>query len=107
MKQLSEIVRSASVLSMVAGMLILASAVFATRAERITESVYYKILGAKKSFVVKVFTLENLLIGLASSLLALIISLVDTYLICRYLLEIDFRMFIFLHIDGRCYGNSC
>jgi putative ABC transport system permease protein len=95
MKQLSEIVRSASVLSMVAGMLILASAVFATRAERITESVYYKILGAKKSFVVKVFTLENLLIGLASSLLALIISLVDTYLICRYLLEIDFRMFLF------------
>jgi len=95
MKQLSEIVRGASVLSMVAGILILTSAVFATRAERITESVYYKILGAKKSFVVKVFALENLLIGIASSLLALVISQVDTYLICRYLLEIDFRMFLF------------
>lgn len=95
MKQLSEIVRGASILSMVAGILILTSAVFATRAERITESVYYKILGARKSFVVKVFALENLLIGIASSLLALIISQVDTYLICRYLLEIDFRMFLF------------
>ena len=95
MKQLSEIVRGSSVLSMLAGVLILISAILATRAERITESVYYKILGAKKSFVIKVFALENLLIGLASSFLALIISQVGTSLICRYLLDIDFQMFLF------------
>jgi len=95
MKQLSKIVRGSSVLSILAGILILTSAIFATRAERITESVYYKILGAKKSFVVKVFSLENLMMGLASSLLALVISQVDTYLICRFVLEIDFRMFLF------------
>ena len=94
MKQLSKIVRGFSVLSILAGVLILISAVFATRAERITESVYYKILGARKSFVVNVFSLENLLMGFASSLLALVISQLGTYLICRYLLEIDFRMFL-------------
>ncbi len=94
MKQLSEIVRGFSVLSIFAGVLILISSVFATRAERITESVYYKILGAKTAFVVKVFSLENLLIGLASSVLAVVISQVETYLICRFVLEIDFRMFL-------------
>ncbi len=93
-KKLSEIIRGFSVLSIFAGVLILISAVFATRAERITESVYYKILGARKAFVVKVFSLENLLIGLASSVLAVIISQAGTYVICRFVLEIDFRMFL-------------
>lgn len=93
MKQLSAIVRGFSALSILAGVLILVSSVFATRAERIAESVYYKILGAKTSFVVKVFSLENLLIALASSVLALVISQVLTYVICRFVLEIDFRMF--------------
>jgi putative ABC transport system permease protein len=94
MKQLSKIVRGFSFLSILAGILILISAVFATRAERITESVYYKILGARKSFVVNVFSLENLLMGLSSSVLAVIISQVGTYMICRFVLEIDFRMFL-------------
>jgi predicted lysophospholipase L1 biosynthesis ABC-type transport system permease subunit len=43
--------------------------------------------------VIKVFSLENLLMGLASSVLAVIISQVGTYMICRFVLEIDFRMF--------------
>jgi len=94
MKQLSKIIRGFSALSILAGILILISAVFATRAERITESVYYKILGAGKSFVVNVFSLENLLMGLTSSILAIVISQVGIYLICRLVLEIDYRMFL-------------
>ena len=93
MKQLSKIIRGFSALSILAGVLILISAVFATRAERVTESVYYKILGAGKSFVVNVFSLENLLMGLASSILAVVISQVGVYMICRFVLEIDYRMF--------------
>jgi len=94
MKQLSRIVRGFSALSMLAGVLILVSAVFATRAERVNESVYYKILGAGKSFVIKVFSLENLLMGLCSSFLAVIISQVGVGLICRFVFEIEFRMFL-------------
>jgi len=94
MKQLSGIVRGFSLLSILAGVLILISAIFATRAERITESVYYKILGAGKLFVVKVFSLENLLMGLSSGVLAVFISQVGTYLTCRFVLEIDYHMFL-------------
>jgi putative ABC transport system permease protein len=94
MKQLTKIIRGFSILSMLAGVLILISSIFSTRAERITEAVYYKILGAEKVFVVKVFSLENLLMGLSSGVLAVIISQVGTYLICRLLLDIDFHMFL-------------
>lgn len=94
MKQLSGIIRGFSSLSIVAGILILISAVFATRAERMTESVYYKILGAGKSFVVNVFSLENILMGLSSGVLALLISQLDTYLLCRFVFEIEYRMFL-------------
>jgi len=94
MKQLSGIIQGFSALSILAGILILISSVFATRVERITESVYYKILGAKTSFVIKVFSLENLLIGFTSSVLAIVITQVETYLICRFVLEIDYRFFL-------------
>jgi putative ABC transport system permease protein len=94
LKRLSRIIRGFSILSMAAGVLILISAVFATRAERITESVYFKILGAKKSFVFKVFALENVFIGLLSGFLALIISQVSAFLICRSIFEIPYHFYL-------------
>lgn len=93
--RLSSIIQFFALLSMAAGLLILVSAVFATRKERIVEAVYYKVLGAKNSFVLKVFTLENMMIGLISSLLAITISHVAVYLICKYTFEISYR-FLFL-----------
>ena len=94
LKRLSTIIRGFSILSMAAGVLILISAVFATRAERITESVYYKILGARKSFVFKVFTLENVFIGLLSGFLALLVSQVVAFWVCRSIFEIPYHLYL-------------
>jgi len=94
MHQLSRIVRVFTGLSISAGILILISAVFATRTERINESVYYKILGAGKFFVLKVFTYENLLMGVCSGVLAVIFSQLGAGAICRLVLEIDYRPFL-------------
>ncbi len=94
LKRLSKIIRGFSILSMAAGVLILISAVFATRAQRITESVYYKILGAKKTFVFRVFTLENIFIGLLSGFLALIVSQVVAFLVCRSVFEIPYHLYL-------------
>ena len=92
--QLSAIIQFFALLSIVAGLLILVSAVFATRAERIIESVYYKVLGAKKSFVVKVFALENLFIGLLAGVSAIISAHGLVYVICRHVLEIAYEPFL-------------
>lgn len=93
MNQLSRIIRSFSVFSIGAGLLILISAIYATRAERMVEAVYYKILGAGKKFVFKVFALENLLIGFISSLLALGMAQAGAFWVCTAKLNIDYRPF--------------
>jgi putative ABC transport system permease protein len=94
MKKLSTIIKGFCILSMIAGILILISGVFATRAERITESVYYKILGAGKAFVRKVFSLELFIVGLLSGILALGISQTSVFLICRFFLDITYQPFL-------------
>jgi putative ABC transport system permease protein len=94
LKRLSKIIRGFSILSMAAGVLILISAVFATRAQRIAESVYYKILGAKKIFVFRVFTLENIFIGLLSGFLALIVSQLVAFWVCRSIFEIPYHLYL-------------
>jgi putative ABC transport system permease protein len=94
MKQLSTIIKGFCILSMAAGILILISGIFATRSERITESVYYKILGAGKTFVRKIFSLEIFIVGLLSGILALIMSQTGIFLICRFFLDIAYHPFL-------------
>lgn len=93
-KKLSLIIRFFAAFSMVAGLLIILSSILATRYTRIQEAVYYKILGARSNFVVKVFTLENLVLGLVSAVLALLLSQVGSWLICSKNLNISYHPFI-------------
>jgi putative ABC transport system permease protein len=94
MARLSRIVRVFSLFSMAAGILILVSAVFATRAERMVESVYYKILGAGRRFVFTVFALENMLVGLLSSGLALAMAQAGAWWVCTVKFDIGYRPFL-------------
>jgi putative ABC transport system permease protein len=94
MGRLSQIVRVFSLFSIAAGVLILVSAVFATRAERMMESVYYKVLGAGRHFVIAVFALENLLLGLLSSLLALGLAQAGAWWVCTTRFDIDYQPFL-------------
>ncbi len=94
MARLSRIVRVFSLFSVAAGILILVSAVFATRAERVMESVYYKILGAGRRFVFSVFALENMLVGLLSSLLALSMAQAGTWWLCTVKFDIGYQPFL-------------
>jgi len=95
MRKLSSIIRFFAVFSIVAGILIILSSVLATRFARIQEAVYYKILGAKSTFVVTVFTLENLFLGLVSALLALGLSQAGSWIICSKAFDISYTPFLF------------
>jgi putative ABC transport system permease protein len=76
-----------------AGLLIVVSAVLATGGARIREAVYYRILGARGRFVLTVFGLENLLLGLASALAAMALAQTVTWLISRRLLDLPYQVF--------------
>jgi putative ABC transport system permease protein len=94
MKRLSNILRSFTALSIVAGVLILTSAVWATRAQRMTEAVYFKILGARKRFVLQVFTFENLLISLMSGTMALAMAHGGAWAFCHFFFDIPYQPFL-------------
>lgn len=91
LKRLSRIIRFFTVFSILASLLIVISSVFATRLARIKEAVYYKILGAGGFFVLKVFALENVFLGCISGTLALLMSQVGSWAICRFVIDIPYH----------------
>lgn len=91
MNKLSGIVRFFTSFSIVAGVLIVASSVFATRYARVQEAVYFTILGARRRFVLAVFAMENLFLGLVSGLIALLISQAGSYLICTRVFDLPYH----------------
>jgi len=94
LKKLSVIIRFFTLFSIVAGVLIIFSSVLATRFARIQEAVYYKILGARGAFVLKVFILENLFLGLVSGSLALLLSQIVSWAISTQKFDITYHMFL-------------
>ena len=88
------IIRFFTIFSLLAGILIIISSVLATRFARIQEAVYFKVLGAKRRFVLRVFTLENMFIGGVAALLALVLSQVAGYTLIRFVFELDYLPFI-------------
>ncbi len=93
-RKLSTIIRFFTALSLIAGICILISSMVATRAARIREAVYFKILGATRRFVRHVFALESVIMSLLSALMALLLSHTGNWVISKYVLEIDYRPFI-------------
>ncbi len=89
--RLVQVIRFFTLFSVLAGVLIVISSIFATRQARIQEAVYYKVLGAKRQFVRNVFTVENLLLGLISALLALLMAQVGSWALCYYLFDITYQ----------------
>jgi putative ABC transport system permease protein len=90
MARLSLIVRFFTSFSMAAGILIVVSSIFATRYARIQEAVYFTVLGARRRFVLAVFAVESLILGLVSGLIALFIAQVGSLVICRRGLDLEY-----------------
>ncbi|MFZ4857308.1 MAG: ABC transporter permease [Desulfuromonadaceae bacterium] len=91
MGKLSAIIRFFTFFSVVAGVLIIVSSIFATRYARIREAVYFTILGARRGFVLAVFTVENLCLGLGSAMSALILAQTASWGICRFSLDVTYQ----------------
>ena len=90
MHKLSTIVQFFTFFSIVAGLLIIISSIFATRLARIREAVYYKILGARSAFVLQVFTLENLVVAMVCGLLAALIAQAGSWIVCSRIFAISY-----------------
>ena len=94
MHKLSTVLRFFAGFSIAAGILLIINAVLATRLARIRETVYAKILGARGRFIIEVLTLEHLLLGLISAVLALSLSQIAAWIVSMTVLEIAYRPFV-------------
>ena len=93
-RKLTDTIRFFAAFSILAGLLIAFSSVFATRLARTREAVFYRVLGARNAFVLKVFCLENLIIGSFSGLLALILSQAASWLVVIRVFDVLYSSFI-------------
>jgi putative ABC transport system permease protein len=91
MKRLSVVITFFASFSIMAGCLILISTIFATRLDRIRETVYYKVLGADSNFVLRVLTCEHAMLALLSSVMAVIFAEVAAWLICTTVFNIVYQ----------------
>lgn len=88
------VIRFFTLFSIVAGVLIIISSVLATRFARIQEAVYFKVLGAKRRFVLRVFALENVFIGLLSAILALFLSQLAGWILVTQVFELAYLPYL-------------
>jgi putative ABC transport system permease protein len=93
LQRLLVIIRLLALFGILAGILLIASSITATRAERVQEAVFFKILGATSGFIRRMFFLENLLLGGGSGLIALLLAQTISWLICRQELNISYQPF--------------
>ena len=100
LSRLSAVITFFASFSIAAGCLILVSAILATQMERMQEVVFYKILGARSSFVVLLVTFENMILAAISSLMALVLALISCWLLCTYVFAIPFRPYLPLTVTS-------
>ncbi len=93
-QRVTQVVRFFSAFSILAGLLIVISSVYATRLARVQEAAYYKVLGAKSLWVTAVFALENVLLGLLSAALALLMAHVAAWALLTYLFELEYQFLL-------------
>ena len=91
MKRLSVIVTFFASFSIMAGCLILVSTIFATRLDRIKETVYYKVLGADSSIVLRILSYEHAMLALLSSSMSVLFAEAAAWLICRTVFDIAYQ----------------
>ena len=79
-------------LALVAGVVVLAESIAAAQRRRLYDSVVMKVLGATRPLLAAVFTLEHLLLGLATSALALAAGSAAAWAVVRFVLFATWTM---------------
>jgi putative ABC transport system permease protein len=100
----SQAIRFFTLFSMAAGILLVVSSIIATRAARIREAVYFKILGARRRFVVGVFSLENALLGASSAAGGLLLAQLISWVVCTRYFDIPYQTYPAASLAGLLVG---
>ncbi|MGB0670384.1 MAG: ABC transporter permease [Rhodospirillales bacterium] len=82
-------VRGTSAITLLAGGLVLAGAIAATRRSRLREAVVFKVVGATRARIALTYLLEYGLLGLVTGLVAAAIGTLTAWAVIRFLMQAD------------------
>lgn len=85
--QLATAIRAASAVALIASLLVLAGALAAGNRARIHDSVVLKTLGAKRTVLIRTFTMEYALLGLATAIFALAAGSIAAWYVITQIME--------------------
>jgi putative ABC transport system permease protein len=88
LQELSDGVRAASVVTIIAGLLVLAGAIAAGQRARLYDSTVLKVLGATRGRIAAVYAIEYGILGLVTGVLALAVGTLAAWLVARQVLEV-------------------
>jgi putative ABC transport system permease protein len=90
--RLSLAIRAVALFCVVAGGLVMAAALAATRYRRLYESVILKALGATRSLIARAFAMEYVLLGAVAGLIGLTLGTVLSWALVRYVFELSWTI---------------
>ena len=88
LNRMSQVIRFIAAFSLLAGLIVLSSAISATRLQRIRESVILKTLGATRWMLVRSFAVEYALLGAIAGVSGAGLSLLVAWGVVHYILEL-------------------
>jgi putative ABC transport system permease protein len=89
LQQLSDGVRAASLVTILAGLFVLAGAISAGQRARLYDSTVLKVLGATRGRIAAVYAIEYGLIGIITGLIALAAGTLGAWLVVKYVFDVD------------------
>jgi len=90
--RLSLAIRAVALFCVVAGGLVMAAALAATRYRRLYESVILKALGATRGLIARAFAIEYVLLGAVAGLIGLALGTVLSWAVLRYAFDLPWSM---------------
>ena len=91
LSQISFVIRFMALFSILTGLLVLASSVVISKYQRMRESVLLRTLGASRSQILRITALEYGLLGLLAALSGIILSVVSTWTLARFVFEVPYQ----------------
>ncbi len=88
--KISFVIRFMALFSILTGLLVLASSVIISKYQRIQESVLLRTIGASRRQILLITSIEYLFLGLLAALAGILMSLVSTWILAKYVFETPF-----------------
>lgn len=92
LNKVSYVIKFMAGFSILTGIIVLISSLLLSKFQRVRESVILRTIGARTGQIVKIYAVEYLILGSLAALTGILIAVLATFLLCKYLFELEFYL---------------